>query len=118
MDESASELVEKLEILGIVVNRLESTKNIDIERYTVLDYLQEANKYEGANMQEVTVEIHPENRTFNTGTYVVYLNQPHGNLAIELLEPDAPNSFVSFNVLNTSAGKDLPIYRYLKKEKL
>jgi hypothetical protein len=39
-------------------------------------------------------------------------------LAVEVLEPEAPNSFISFGVLETTLNAVLPIYRYLKTEKL
>jgi len=41
------------------------------------------------------------------------MNQRRSNIIIEVLEPEAPNSFVSFGVLKTSKGAMLPIYRIL-----
>jgi len=46
------------------------------------------------------------------------MNQPKSNLAVEVLEPEAPNSFVSFSVLKTELNQELPIYRYLAKTTL
>jgi hypothetical protein len=48
----------------------------------------------------------------------VYLNQRKSNLAVEVLEPEAPNSFVSFSVLPTAKDQELPVYRYLLKSNL
>ena len=43
------------------------------------------------------------------------MNQKRANLIIEILEPEAPNSFVSFGVLETKLNQELPIYRLSKK---
>ncbi len=70
------------------------------------------------NLQTVKTTLQSEFITFPTGTYIVYMNQDNSNLAIEVLEPEAPNSFISFGVLETQQTNKLPIYRYLKTEKL
>jgi hypothetical protein len=57
-------------------------------------------------------------REFPLGSFIIYMNQPKSNLAIEVLEPEAPNSFVSFSVLQTAINQELPIYRYLAKTTL
>jgi hypothetical protein len=62
--------------------------------------------------------VSKEEKFFPKGTYVVYLNQAKANLAIEVLEPEASSSFVSFCVIKTKKDAELPIYRYLLKEKL
>jgi hypothetical protein len=49
---------------------------------------------------------------------VVYLHENHPGLAVELLEPEADNSFVSFSIIETSEGQALNVYRYLTPTKL
>ena len=44
----------------------------------------------------------------NTGDPVI-----GANIIIEVLEPEAPNSFVSFGILETEKEAYLPIYRIL-----
>ena len=39
------------------------------------------------------------------------MNQKRSNLIAELLEPEAPNSYVSFGIIKTSLNSQLPIYR-------
>ena len=38
-------------------------------------------------------------------------NEEKSNLIAELLEPEAPNSYVSFGIIKTSLNRKLPIYR-------
>jgi hypothetical protein len=52
--------------------------------------------------------------TFSKGTFIIYTNQKNAPLLAEVLEPEAPNSFVSFGVLETSLNEELPIYRLPK----
>ena len=47
------------------------------------------------------------------GTYLILTNQRASNILTELLEPEAPNSFVSFGILRTEINEILPIYRLI-----
>jgi len=107
-------LVEKLRTLGVVVDSLAETKKLEVQAYKVISYYQNSEKYEGVRRQELSTALQITEQEFAAGTYVVYLNQEKANMAIEVLEPEAPNSFVSFDVLHTEKDAILPIYRYLK----
>ena len=48
---------------------------------------------------------------FNSGDIFISMNQKRSNLIAELLEPEAPNSYVSFGIIKTSINSQLPIYR-------
>jgi hypothetical protein len=62
----------------------------------------------------VKTEIQKQQKSFPKGTFLISLNQKNSNLIVEVLEPEAPNSFVSFGVLKTAKESILPIYRILK----
>ena len=111
-------LVEKLKILGLQVQQLKNALEVEVENYMVTDYRKDAEKTEGVFRQNVSTNIKVVKRNFPQGSYVVYMNQPNSNLAVEVLEPEAPNSFVSFSVLETELNQELPIYRYLAKNNL
>ena len=49
--------------------------------------------------------------TFEKGTSIIYTSQKNANLLYEVLEPEAPNSFVSWGILKTGLNEELPIYR-------
>ena len=51
--------------------------------------------------------------TVKQGTYLILTNQRASNILTELLEPEAPNSFVSFGILRTEINQILPIYRLI-----
>ncbi len=108
-------LVEKLKIIGLKVEQLKSEKELDVENYIVTEYQKDAMETEGTFRQNTSAKTNVVKRSFPAGSFVVYMNQPKSNLAIEVLEPEAPNSFVSFAVLQTALNQELPIYRYLSK---
>ena len=108
-------LVEKMKILGLQVEQLKSEKELEVENYIVTEYQKDAMQTEGAFRQNITAQTNVVKRSFPAGSYIVYMNQPKSNLAIEVLEPEAPNSFVSFSVLQTAINQELPIYRYLSE---
>ena len=118
LEASETDLVEKLKVLGLKVEQLTLDKEIQVETFTIIDYSRELEKYEGMNLQTVKTITKQENLKVLAGAYIIYLNQDNSNLAVEVLEPEAPNSFISFGVLETTLNAVLPIYRYLKTEKL
>ena len=64
-------------------------------------------------LHEVKTTISEKDQTLKAGTFLINTNQKSGNILPELLEPEAPNSFISFGLLQTAIGKTLPIYRIL-----
>ncbi|UAM97914.1 M14 family metallocarboxypeptidase [Polaribacter litorisediminis] len=114
IDASQKEIIEKLKTLGAKIKVLEEDKKIEVEIYKIIEYKRNSKKYEQMNLQKVKTEIHKQQKVFAKGTFMVSLNQKNANLIVEVLEPEAPNSFVSFGVLPTEKDAILPIYRILK----
>lgn len=115
---SQKKLADKLKVLGLEVEQLASATPVEVEAYRVSEYFQHSYRYEGVYRQELSTELESMMKTFPAGTYVVYLDQEKGNMAIETLEPEAPNSFISFDVLHTEHDALLPYFRYLKNNRL
>ncbi len=111
-------LLEKLSTLALEMDSLAASTEVEVEAYRVTEYQQDPEKYEGVSQQTVVTEIQTLRRSFPVGTRILYLDQPRAGLAIEVLEPEAPNSFVSFAVLPTEEGAELPVYRYLISQRL
>jgi hypothetical protein len=63
------------------------------------------------NLQIVETTIQKKTILFPKGSFKIRMNQRKANIILEVLEPEAPNSFVSFGVLETEKDKILPIYR-------
>lgn len=115
IDSSKTKLINKLEALGIKVKFLEEEKSYTIEKYIVKTYSRKPIRYEKMKLQTVETNLIKEEKTFPKGTAIIMMDQRRANLAGVILEPEAPNSFVSFGVLETTKGETLPIYRLIKQ---
>ena len=108
-------VIEKLQFLGLKLDSVLESKDVDVEQYVVIEYFKESSKYEGVFMQNVKASTEETNLNINNEWLVLNMDQRKANLAIEVLEPEAPNSFVSYSIIPTEKGAVLPIYRINKK---
>jgi hypothetical protein len=114
IESNQTDLIEKLKVLGINVEPLTEAKEFAVESLEITMYDRNSKKYEKMNQQTVQVALKEQFKKFEKGTFFISLEQRKSNLVVEVLEPEAPNSFVSFGVLETSLGDTLPIYRIVK----
>jgi hypothetical protein len=110
------ELISKLEILGIKVEKIPEDIKYNVESFVIKTYERDKVLYEKMNLQTVKSEIVAKEILFPKGTFMISTAQKNAPLLTELLEPEAPNSFVSFGVLKTELNQELPIYRLPKTE--
>lgn len=113
-DANQTEIIEKLKTLGVIIETLAEDQEIEVETYRVSEYERDSKKYEKMNLQTVKTTIETKKIQFSKGTYKINTNQRRANIILEVLEPEAPNSFVSFGVLETKVEAYLPIYRIVK----
>lgn len=108
--------VANLRILGLEVEELTAEAEVNVESYKVINYRRSPFKYEGIHLQTVETETKQMSVRFPPGTSRVRVNQKYGNMLAELLEPEAGSSFVSFEVIKTRLGDELPVYREVKNK--
>ena len=109
-----SSIISKLKNLGVEMNVIQNDTIIDVNKYLIKDYNDNFIVYEKMKLQEVKSELVDDIIEFSKGDYIIHMKQRRSNLIAELMEPEAPNSFVSFGLIKTSIDDVLPIYR-LKK---
>ena len=105
------DVIEKLKLLGLKLEGFDEKVNYTVEQYVIEDYFKEKMKYEGVYMQKVKAKTEKINLDVDSSWLILDMTQRKSNLAIEVLEPEAPNSFVSYSVIPTFLGDVLPIYR-------
>lgn len=103
--------VEKLKVIGVDYVEFEKDTVIYSGSYKVIEYNNNFKVYEKMKMQKVATSIEYNKNTFSKGDILIDMNQKRSNLIAELLEPEAPNSYVSFGIIKTSLNSQLPIYR-------
>ena len=107
------ELIEKLRVLGLEINTIQNDSVMKVEKFKITNYNDNFEKYEKMNLQSVKASLVKDEITVKQGTYLILTNQRASNILTELLEPEAPNSFVSFGILRTEINEILPIYRLI-----
>ena len=105
------DIIEKLMLLGLEFDTINDKKVYSLEQFYVTEYFKEKMKYEGVFMQKVKATLEKVDVKVDEDWLILNMNQRKSNLAIEVLEPEAPNSFVSYSVIPTFKGDTLPIYR-------
>ena len=103
--------IEKLKDIGIEYVEIQKDTMIYSGSYRIVDYNDNFKVYEKMKMQSVSTTIEYKDNMFNSGDIFISMNQKRSNLIAELLEPEAPNSYVSFGIIKTSINSQLPIYR-------
>jgi hypothetical protein len=113
IDADQNEIIDKLKVLGVEMEYLNEEKEHVVECYHIDSRFEKQIRYEKMKLQTVEISLQEKKMVFPKGTAIIKMDQRRANLVAEVLEPEAPNSFVSFGVLKTEKGKILPIYRLL-----
>ncbi|PZU90063.1 MAG: hypothetical protein DI529_03355 [Chryseobacterium sp.] len=104
----------KLIQLGLKVEKLDEEKMVNAESYHIKDVQKSNTKFEGFYEQIVTTEIKEQQVKLPKGTFLINMRQKNSNLAAVVLEPEAENGFVRYNVFSIENLTELPIYRIIK----
>ncbi len=94
------EIVRILKLHGLKIDVLNADRSFTVEKYHFTEYKFAEKPYEGRQMIKVKCETHSEKMEIPSGTYVVNTKQRGIRLIANLLEPEAPDSFVSWGFFN------------------
>lgn len=86
---------------GLKATRLTTPLTIEVESLTLQDARMSPEPYQGQHRVEASVTRRLARRTFPAGTLWVPAAQPDFEVAIQLLEPEAPDSVVSWGLIST-----------------
>jgi len=88
-----SEVIERLAVHGIHMQRLEAQREVDVEVYRIADARLDSAAYEGRARVHARLELEKRRQTFSAGSVRVPTDQALGDLAVLLLEPESDDSF-------------------------
>ncbi len=88
-----TDIVERLTIHGIRVERSAVPRDVDVEMYRLTEPKLASDPAEGRVRITAKTLVEKRREHFATGSYRIPLNQPLGELAAILLEPSSPDSF-------------------------
>ena len=95
-------VIELLEAHGLELERINEPLTLDIESYRFVDVQWPAGPFEGRLMPSFKTEVVQERRVFPPGSAIVPLAQKLARVAINLLEPAAPDSLVRWGFFNAT----------------
>jgi len=93
-------VIEVVQAHGIEFQTLKQAATIEVESYRFVNVTWPAAPFEGRHMPRFEVERTKETREFPAGSIVMPTAQPLGKLVLNLLEPQAPDSFVKWGFFN------------------
>lgn len=105
------DVAEKLEILGLEVERLNYEFNGTVEALTITSSELDNELYEGHVLNTVTTNSTSRDIVLPVGSYYVSTRQKNAALAFIALEPENIDSYVTFNIIPVSADEEYPIFR-------
>ena len=95
-----SEIIDVIKTHQIKFNVLKSSKNIKVEKYRFEDVRFAPRPYEGRQIPSFKCNAFIEKIDVDAGTLIVYTNQRQLRVIVNLLEPEAPDSFVNWGFFN------------------
>ncbi len=93
-------VIDVLAAHGLRLQRLATATTLEVESYRFSDVKWANSPFEGRVMPTYRTNPVTERRTFPAGSVVVPLAQPAARVAIHLLEPQSPDSFVAWGFFN------------------
>jgi hypothetical protein len=95
-----SDVIEVLKAHGLETHTLFEATEIEVESYRFTNVMWPAGPFEGRHIPRFEVEPITQTRTFHAGSLVVPVAQPLARVALNLLEPQAPDSFARWGFFN------------------
>jgi murein tripeptide amidase MpaA len=90
------EVIKRLKLHGVKIERLKEPVTMEAEMYRFSNANWQQTPYEGRHSVTYTVDKIKMERTFPSGTALVRLNQRTARVAINALEPEAPDAFAAW----------------------
>src|SRR2546421_4641918 len=94
-------VIDVLAAHGLRMQRLAEPLTVDVESYRFSEVKWGNSSFEGRVVVAQKNQVISERRTYRAGSVVVSLAQPAARVALNLLEPDAPDSFVAWVCFNS-----------------
>jgi hypothetical protein len=92
------DVIHRLEINNVNMNRFEKDTLMEVDAYYITDYKTNMNWNTNGHNMHTNVQIRKEIQhiQFYQGDYIVPMNQPANQFLVEMLEPQAPDSYFAW----------------------
>jgi hypothetical protein len=100
------------------VKKLTKETTVPVESYTVTDNKVNTTYESGHFTNKVETNVTEKTKTFPAGSYVFEMGQANANFIAMAMEPEAVDSYVTFNYIPVEKGDEVPVYRYMLDQAL
>jgi len=91
-----------LKLNGVKVQQLAADTELAVDSYYISDYKTASRPFEGHYLHNnVVLNTKAQQQQFYAGDYLVYVNQPQNRYIVETLEPQATDSFFTWNFFDS-----------------
>lgn len=91
-----------LKLNGVKVQQLAADTELAVDSYYISDYKTASRPFEGHYLHNnVVLNTKAQQLQFYAGDYLVYVNQPQNRYIVETLEPQATDSFFTWNFFDS-----------------
>ncbi|HUR92788.1 MAG TPA: M14 family metallopeptidase [Gemmatimonadaceae bacterium] len=105
-------VIDLLAAHGISVERMDASRVLSLERFTVDSVIRAARPFEGHNEERVTGRWSAATESVSAGSYFIPTEQPLGRLVVYLLEPESDDGLLTWNYFpGLARGSILPVAR-------
>jgi hypothetical protein len=99
-------VIERLQANNVQMRRLTKDTTVEVEAYKIEGYQSGARPYEGHHINNnVKVSVSRKKMNFRKGDYYIPLNQTANRFLIEVLEPQAEDSYFTWNFFDPILGQ-------------
>ncbi len=91
------EVVHVLKMHGLVIERLDKTASIEVEKFVIEDLKAITRLNQGHYTETIKGKFEKETKEFNAGTYIIRTSQKLGYLTSYLLEPQSDDGLLFWN---------------------
>lgn len=111
-------VIELLKINKVKIQPLRTDTIIEVQVYQIEDYKSAARPYESHHINtDVKINSSSQSLSFSKGDYIIYMNQEANRFLMEVLEPQAADSYFAWNFFDGILGQKEGYSAYVFEEK-
>jgi hypothetical protein len=110
-------VIDRLEAAGIQLQQLKKDTLVEVEAYQIESYTSGTRPYEGHHLnRDVKISKSIKKVFFRKGDYIIFLNQAGNRFLVEVLEPQAEDSYFAWNFFDAVLGQKEGFSDYVFEE--
>jgi len=111
------DVIDRIKMHGINVTEIKKELEVEVHTYKFRDAEWSKRPYESRHTVTFEIEPNVEQRTFSPGSIVIDMNQRAAKVAVNILEPKAPDSYVYWGFFDAIFERKEYVESYVMEER-